>query len=164
VSPYEDAKDDQNRVNAVGFEEVPMATQDSPSLYDRLGSVYSIATVMDDFIDRIMVDPRLNANPRVDEAHHRVSPFDRESDSFIAVIRCTSADEAGSKTISKWARALRYVARYKKPGMPLKTFMKEAGRGQRVRRSLREILWTGRPNERWESEEGQSLSPSIDLI
>jgi hemoglobin len=50
-----------------------MATQDSPSLYDRLGGVYSIATVMDDFIDRIMVDPRLNANPRVDEAHHRVS-------------------------------------------------------------------------------------------
>jgi hypothetical protein len=60
VSPYEDAKDDQYRVNAVGFEEVPMATQDSPSLYDRLGGVYSIATVMDDFIDRIMVDPRLN--------------------------------------------------------------------------------------------------------
>jgi hemoglobin len=44
------------------------------SLYDRLGGVYSIATVVDDFIDRIMVDPRLNANPRVDEAHHRVSP------------------------------------------------------------------------------------------
>ncbi len=27
-----------------------------------------------DFIDRIMVDPRLNANPLVDEAHHRVPP------------------------------------------------------------------------------------------
>lgn len=51
-----------------------MITQDSPSLYDRLGGVYSIASVMDDFIDRIMVDPRLNANPMVDEAHHRVSP------------------------------------------------------------------------------------------
>lgn len=48
--------------------------QDQPSLYDRLGGVYSIATVVDDFIDRIMVDPRLNANPRVDEAHHRVPP------------------------------------------------------------------------------------------
>jgi hemoglobin len=45
-----------------------------PSLYERLGGIYSIATVVDDFIDRIMVDPRLNANPRVDEAHHRVSP------------------------------------------------------------------------------------------
>jgi hemoglobin len=30
--------------------------------------------VVDDFIDRIMGDPRLNANPRVDEGHHRVSP------------------------------------------------------------------------------------------
>jgi hemoglobin len=30
--------------------------------------------VIDDFIDRIMVDPRLNANPRVDEAHLRVPP------------------------------------------------------------------------------------------
>jgi hemoglobin len=29
---------------------------------------------VDDFIDRIMVDPRLNANPLVDEAHHRVPP------------------------------------------------------------------------------------------
>lgn len=51
-----------------------MAIQNKPSLYERLGGVYSIATVVDDFINRIMVDPRLNANPRVDEAHHRVSP------------------------------------------------------------------------------------------
>ena len=45
-----------------------------PSLDERLGGVYIIATVVDDFIDRIMVDPRLNANPLVDEAHHRVPP------------------------------------------------------------------------------------------
>jgi hemoglobin len=51
-----------------------MQAPEVPSLYDRLGGVYNIATVVDDFIDRIMVDPRLNANPRVDEAHHRVSP------------------------------------------------------------------------------------------
>ncbi len=44
------------------------------SLYERLGGVYAIATVVDDFIDRIMVDPRLNANPLVDAAHHQVSP------------------------------------------------------------------------------------------
>src|SRR3954465_4413364 len=44
-----------------------------PSLYDRLGGVYNIAPVVDDLIDRVMGDPRLNANPRVDEAHHRVS-------------------------------------------------------------------------------------------
>ena len=51
-----------------------MQEQDNLSLYDRLGGIYNIATVIDDFIDRIMVDERLNANPRVDEAHHRVSP------------------------------------------------------------------------------------------
>ena len=45
-----------------------------PSLYDRLGGVYSIATVVDDLVDRVMVDARLNANPLVDEAHHRVPP------------------------------------------------------------------------------------------
>jgi hemoglobin len=39
------------------------------SLYERLGGVYAIATVVDDFIDRIMDDPRLNANPKVNEAH-----------------------------------------------------------------------------------------------
>jgi hemoglobin len=51
-----------------------METQHTPSLYDRLGGVYNIAVVVNDFIDRIMGDPRLNANPLVDEAHHRVSP------------------------------------------------------------------------------------------
>src|SRR5215211_2269019 len=51
-----------------------MQTPVEPTLYDRLGGVYNIATVVDDFIDRIMTDPRLNANPRVNEAHHRVSP------------------------------------------------------------------------------------------
>jgi hemoglobin len=44
------------------------------SLYERLGGIYNIATVVDDFIDRIMVDDGLNVNPRVDDAHHRVSP------------------------------------------------------------------------------------------
>jgi len=51
-----------------------MATQDSPNLYERLGGVYSIATVVDDLIDRVMADQRLNANPLVDEAHHKVPP------------------------------------------------------------------------------------------
>lgn len=43
------------------------------TLYERLGGVYAIAAVIDDFIDRVMDDPRLNANPKVNEAHHRVS-------------------------------------------------------------------------------------------
>ena len=44
------------------------------SLYERLGGVFAIATVVDDFIDRVMADQRLNANPKVDEAHHKVPP------------------------------------------------------------------------------------------
>jgi hemoglobin len=44
------------------------------SLYERLGGVYAIATVVDDFIYRVMADARLNANPKVDEAHHKVAP------------------------------------------------------------------------------------------
>jgi hemoglobin len=51
-----------------------MTADTAPALYERLGGVYSIASVVDDFVDRIMVDPRLNSNPRVDEAHHRVPP------------------------------------------------------------------------------------------
>jgi len=52
-----------------------MATDtEQKSLYERLGGIYPISAVVDDFIDRIMVDPRLNANPKVDEAHHQVPP------------------------------------------------------------------------------------------
>jgi hemoglobin len=53
-----------------------MSTEQKPqsTLYERLGGVYSIAVVVDDLVDRIMVDPRLNANPAVDEAHHKVPP------------------------------------------------------------------------------------------
>jgi hypothetical protein len=47
--------------------------------------------------------------------------------------RCTSDRDIDSKTISKWARALRYVARRKGPDMRLKTFMKEAGGVNAVR-------------------------------
>ncbi|HEY9874229.1 MAG TPA: group 1 truncated hemoglobin [Candidatus Obscuribacterales bacterium] len=50
-----------------------MSSNSKPSLYERLGGIYSIASVVDDFIDTIMSDPKLNANPLVDEAHHRVS-------------------------------------------------------------------------------------------
>jgi hypothetical protein len=44
-----------------------------PKLYDRLGGVYSIAVVVDDFIDRVMRNLVLNANAAVDETHRRVS-------------------------------------------------------------------------------------------
>jgi len=52
-----------------------MSTQQpAPTLYERLGGVYNIAVVVDDLVDRVMTDPRLNANPAVDEAHHKVPP------------------------------------------------------------------------------------------
>jgi hypothetical protein len=38
------------------------------SLYERLGGVYSIATVVDDFIERLLVNDTLNANPAISEA------------------------------------------------------------------------------------------------
>ena len=41
-------------------------------LYDRLGGVYSIATVVDDFIERLLVNEVLNANPAIKEARARV--------------------------------------------------------------------------------------------
>jgi hypothetical protein len=74
------------------------------SLYDRLGGIYSIATVVDDFIDRIMVDDRLNANPRVDEAHHRVLP-----PGFKYLVTEMLAEAAGgpqSYTGAQWRRAI----------------------------------------------------------
>jgi hemoglobin len=46
--------------------------ENRPSLYERLGGVYSIATVVDDFIERLLVNPTLNANPAVNEARSRV--------------------------------------------------------------------------------------------
>jgi hypothetical protein len=36
-------------------------------------------------------------------------PLDKSADPFTAVIRCTCDGQADNKTISKWARALRYV-------------------------------------------------------
>ena len=43
-----------------------------PSLYERLGGAYSIATVVDDFIERLLVNATLNANPAIKEARARV--------------------------------------------------------------------------------------------
>ena len=43
-----------------------------PSLYDRLGGVYAIASVVDDFIERLLVDDILNANPAIKEARDLV--------------------------------------------------------------------------------------------
>ena len=42
------------------------------TLYERLGGVYAIATVVDAFVERLYVNDILNANPMIDEARHRV--------------------------------------------------------------------------------------------
>jgi hypothetical protein len=54
-------------------------------------------------------------------------PFDKNTEAFSAVLRCTCGHGADNKTISKWSRALRYVARSEKSDSGLRTFMKEAG-------------------------------------
>ena len=54
-------------------------------------------------------------------------PVDKNADPFAAVIRCTCEHSVDNKTISKWARALRYAAHCKRPRKPLKTIMKELG-------------------------------------
>jgi hemoglobin len=51
-----------------------LAAQPAPqqSLYERLGGVYPIAVVVDDFIDRLLVNDTLNANAAISEARARV--------------------------------------------------------------------------------------------
>ncbi|MBI3987923.1 MAG: group 1 truncated hemoglobin [Lentisphaerae bacterium] len=53
---------------------VPSETQPTqePTLYQRLGGVYAIASVVDDFIDRLLVNDILNANPAIEAARKRV--------------------------------------------------------------------------------------------
>jgi hemoglobin len=43
-----------------------------PSLYDRLGGLAPIAVVVSDFLDALVPDAALNANPAVDAARHHV--------------------------------------------------------------------------------------------
>ena len=68
--PYEEATDDRHLApSAEGGRANGHAG--TPNLYERLGGVYSIATVVDDLIDRVMADRRLNSNPLVDDAHRQ---------------------------------------------------------------------------------------------
>ena len=50
----------------------PAGSPASKSLYDRLGGAYPIAVVVDDFIERLLVNETLNANPAIKEARQRV--------------------------------------------------------------------------------------------
>jgi hemoglobin len=58
----------------LGLLSVPVSAQQPPrsSLYDRLGGVYPIAVVVDDFIERLLVNDILNANPAIAAARERV--------------------------------------------------------------------------------------------
>ena len=48
------------------------AEEKQPSLYDRLGGLAPISVVVSDFIDALMPDVVLNANPAIDAARKRV--------------------------------------------------------------------------------------------
>jgi hemoglobin len=50
-----------------------MQAQEKASLYERLGASWKIAILVDDFIDRILEDPRFDGNPRIKEATQHVS-------------------------------------------------------------------------------------------
>jgi hemoglobin len=48
------------------------AAEEKKSLYDRLGGAYAIATVVDAFIEKLLVNRTLNANPAISEARAHV--------------------------------------------------------------------------------------------
>ncbi len=54
-------------------------------------------------------------------------PIDMNADPFAAVIRSTCEEKLDRKTVSKWSRALRYAARFKKPRVRLRPFIKNRG-------------------------------------
>jgi len=51
---------------------IARAAEEKKSLYDRLGGAYAIATVVDAFIEKLLVNDTLNANPAIYEARSRV--------------------------------------------------------------------------------------------
>lgn len=48
------------------------AKPEQPSLYSRLGGLAPISVVVNDFIDALVPDPKLNENPAIDAARKRV--------------------------------------------------------------------------------------------
>jgi hemoglobin len=58
-------------LSILAVDQLPAAPQQKPaakSLYDRLGGLYPIAALVDDFIDRVFVNATLNANPNIYKA------------------------------------------------------------------------------------------------
>jgi hypothetical protein len=54
-------------------------------------------------------------------------PYQEDADPFATVVRCTCEHRLDDKTISKWARALRYAAYRNRPPRMLKSFIKRLG-------------------------------------
>jgi len=59
-------------IGALAVADSAPAQTPKESLYERLGGVYPIAVVVDEFIDRLLVDDLLNANPAIAAARARV--------------------------------------------------------------------------------------------
>src|SRR6266446_3607379 len=93
-------------------------TRDRDAVYGYLRAVFSIVK-------------HYNGRHRTKKLMRRAYKFaglrvDTSADPFAVIIRSTCEHKLDNKTISKWSRALRYVARVKKR-IPLKTFMKNRG-------------------------------------
>ena len=58
----------------MGASHAAVAAQEQPSLYERLGGLAPISVVVSDFIDALVPDAVLNANPAIDAARARVPP------------------------------------------------------------------------------------------
>jgi hypothetical protein len=90
------------------------------------GAVYGYLTAVFETVSHCKV--RRKTNKLLRKAFKFADlPLHKTADPFTAIIRCTCDNEFDSKTISKWARALRYIAHCKERGTSLKMFMKEAG-------------------------------------
>jgi len=94
-------------------------TRDRDAVYGYLRAVFSIVK-------------HYNGRHRTKKLMRRAYKFagvtvDTNADPFAVIIRSTCEHKLDNKTISKWSRALRYVARVKKPRHPLTTFMKNRG-------------------------------------
>src|SRR6266436_4500189 len=94
-------------------------TRDRDAVYGYLRAVFSIVK-------------HYNGRHRTKKLMRRAYKFaglrvDTSADPFAVIIRSTCEHKLDNKTISKWSRALRYVARVKKPRHPLTAFMKNRG-------------------------------------
>ncbi|MBI4178300.1 group 1 truncated hemoglobin [bacterium] len=68
LSPFAFAQENETG----GTVEAAAETTPAPALYERLGGVYAIAAVVDDFIERLLANDTLNANPKISEARVKV--------------------------------------------------------------------------------------------